>query len=167
MRNKDKMKQVFTLLIFGLLFNACSVDKDRILERVIDDYYKTYNKRQDIDKFMSFYNDDILFEDIINGDRIEGKPALKSFFNWGDTNFKSLDSNNLVITETIIDGKRAVVKGYFTKFKWGESDFEPMHFTTILTFGSADKIIKQVDWVNYPANLVDYNQRKNSNEWVK
>lgn len=161
------MKQIFTLLIFGLLFNACVIDKDRTLERIVDDYYKTYNKRQDIDKFIGFYDNDILLEDIINGDRIEGKSDLRKFLNWGDPNFKILESNNLMIAEKIINKNKAVVKGYFTKFQWGENEFESMHFTTILTFNDSDKIIKQVDWINYPMDLVNYNKKRNSNEWIK
>jgi len=99
MRNKYKMKQVITVLLFGLLFNACSIDKDSAIERIVDDYYKIYNKRQDIDKFIGFYDNDILLEDIINGDRIEGKSDLKIFLNWGNLNFKILESNSLKITE--------------------------------------------------------------------
>lgn len=162
------MKHVFTLLIiFGLLFSSCSIDKDQTIERIVDDYYKTYNKRQDIDKFIGFYDNDILFEDIINGDRIEGKSDLRNFLNWGNPNFKIIESNSLRITEKIIKGNKAVVKGYFTKFQWGENEFESMHFTTILTFDDSDKIIKQVDWINYPADLVNYEEKKNSNEWIK
>ena len=161
------MKQVITVLLFGLLFNACSIDKDSAIERIVDDYYKIYNKRQDIDKFIGFYDNDILLEDIINGDRIEGKSDLKIFLNWGNLNFKILESNSLKITEKIIKGNKAVVKGYFTKFQWGQIEFGPMHFTTILTFNDSNKIIKQVDWINYPTGLVNYDERKNSNEWIK
>jgi len=161
------MKQVFTLLLFGLLFNACSIDKDRTIERIVDDYYKTYNKRQDIDKFIGFYDNGILLEDIINGDRIEGKSDLRNFLNWENPNFKILESNSLRITEKIIKKNKAVVKGYFTKFQWGDNEFESMHFTTVLTFNDSDKIIKQVDWINYPTELINYDKKKNSNEWIK
>jgi len=161
------MKQLFTLLIFGLFFNACSIEKDSAIERIVDDYYKTYNKRQDIDKFIKFYDNDILLEDIINGDRIEGKIELRSFLDWKNPNFKILESNSLRITEKIIKENKAVIKGYFTKFQWGEHEFESMHFTTILTFNDSYKIIKQVDWINYPTDLVNYNERKNSNKWIK
>ena len=160
------MKQIFALLMFGMLFSACSIDKDRTTERLVDDYYKTYNKRQDIDKFIGFYDNDILLEDIINGDRIQGKSDLRKFLDWGNPNLKILEINSLIITEKIIKGNKAVVKGYFTKFQWEESEFESMHFTTILTFNDSDKIIKQVDWINYPTNLVNYDEKKNSNEWI-
>jgi len=161
------MKQVITILIFGLLFNGCSFDKNNTIERIVDDYYKTYNKRQDLDKFIEFYDNHILLEDIINGDRIKGKSALRNFLNWENPNFKILENNSLKITEKIIKENKAVVKGYFTKFQWGENEFESMHFTTILIFNKSDKIIKQVDWINYPNDLVNYDKRKNSNKWIK
>ena len=41
-----------------------------------------------------------------------------------------------------------------------------MHFMSMLEFNKAGKIIKQKDWINYPQNLIDYNNRKNSNKWI-
>lgn len=161
------MKYVIYLVLLGLLLSSCSFEKDSTIERIVDDYYKTYNKRQNIEKFIEFYDGDILFEDIINGDKIHGKTELRNFLDWGNTNFRTLKSNSLIITERIIDENKAVIKGYFTEFQWGEREFESMHFTTILIFNESDKIIKQVDWVNYPADLVNYNKRKNSNDWIK
>lgn len=52
------------------------------------------------------------------------------------------------------------------KFKWKDSSFEAMYFTTILTLNETGKIIRQIDWINYPATLVNFNLRKNSNEWI-
>ena len=161
------MRKVFTLLIIGLCLSNCSTDKDHALESIIEEYFETYDKRQDLDKFLDYYDNNIVFEDIINGDMIIGKSNLRNFLDWGNPNFKMLESNSLKITEKIIQENKAAIKGYFTKFQWGENEFEAMHFTTILVFNDSGKIIKQVDWINYPANLVDYNKRKNSNEWIK
>lgn len=117
--------------------------------------------------FLGYYADDILLEDIVNGNKIIGKNNLKQFFDWENTDFKMLESTNLIVLDKIIEGDKAVLQGYFTKFRWANSGFEPMHFTSILTFDVLNKIIKQVDWINYPANLVDYENRKNSNSWIK
>ena len=81
--------------------------------------------------------------------------------------FKKLEDNSLVIEKKMIGKNYAVVKGYFTKFLWNDTEFEAMHFTTILTFNEFGKITKQVDWINYPANLVNYNERGNSNHWIR
>ena len=41
-----------------------------------------------------------------------------------------------------------------------------MHFTSILYFNESGKITKQIDWINYPNNLLDNNSRANSNRWL-
>jgi hypothetical protein len=134
---------------------------------IVEEYYETFNKRQDFNKFLSFYDEKVILEDIVNGDRVIGRKELTNFFDWNNPNFKSLDSNSLIIESIIIDNKTSVIKGYFSRFQWGNSEFESMHFTTILTFNESKKIVKQVDWINYPPTLVNYNERKNSNEWIK
>ena len=154
-------------LLAGLLFISCSTERNSDIEGIIEDFYQTYNKRQEFERFINFYDEKIVLEDIINGDRIVGKKELKSFFDWSNPNFKSLDSVNLVINEKIIHKNKSVVKGYFTRFKWNETEFEAMHFTTILTFNESGKIVKQVDWINYPSTLINYHERKNSNKWIK
>jgi hypothetical protein len=147
---------------------ACSVSKNHFpTKNIVSDFYKVYAQRSNFEQFLSYYSEDAILEDIINGDKIEGKAALKSFFDWSNPNFKKNKVTTLVVSEQIIDGNKAVVKGYFTPFQWGTASFEAMHFTTILTFNAAGKIIKQVDWINYPANLIDYSKRKNANEWIE
>ena len=161
------MKIPFVLcILIGLNFCSCSEEESSI-DKIVEDYYKTFNKRQDFNKFLSFYDEKIILEDIINGDRVIGKKELRDFFDWNNPNFKSLDSNSLIIENIIIDKNTSVVKGYFSRFQWGHSEFESMHFTTILTFNESKKIVKQVDWINYPTTLVNYNERKNSNEWIE
>jgi len=160
------MKPLHLTLLF-LTLTACSTNRERPINQIVDDYIQTYGERQDIDKFLGFYDDEILFEDIINGDRLSGKSELRKFLDWGNPDFKKLERSSLIVSEKIIDQNQAVIKGYFTRFQWGEMEFEPMHFTTILTFNASHKIIRQVDWINYPSTLVDYNKRKNSNEWIK
>ena len=155
------------MLVFILGLSSCIQKKDKLLPKIVEDYYNVYNERQDIDQFMQFYAKEVVLEDIINGDRIEGKQALKSFFNWDDPNFKKLSPNNLIITDKLIDENKVVLKGYFMPFKWGEAEFNAMHFTSILSFNSSGKIIHQTDWINYPSSLVNYNERKNANEWIK
>jgi len=116
--------------------------------------------------FLEFYADGVVFEDIVNGDRLVGKQALEKFLNWTHPDFQLLEEDALVVEETFIAENTAIVNGYFTRFKWGESEYEAMHFTTQLTFDMDGKIVRQVDWINYPASLVDYSNRQNSNLWL-
>ena len=156
---------LFLGLLYLIFFTACKEDKPA-LESIFQDYYQTYKERKDFNAFLSFYDDSVILEDIISGDSINGKAALRRFFDWDNPNFTCLDSNILVINERVITDNTTVAKGYFSPFRWGELEFEAMHFTTILTFNTAGKIIKQVDWINYPSSLLNYDNRKDSNRWL-
>ncbi len=134
---------------------------------IAKEYYKTYQERNDFEKFLSFYDDNIVLEDIVNADSIVGKKALKEFLDWNNPSFQKVGNEALVIYEQIIEDNKVVTRGYFTEFLWGETKLEAMHFVTILTFNESGKIIKHIDWINYPSNLIDYNKRKNSNNWIK
>ena len=149
-----------------LALSCTNKSYENTIRDIVSEYYNTYQERTDFEKFLSFYSEEIILEDIINADKIAGKKELSNFFGWNRPGFHKLESNALVIHEQIIEGNTAVTKGHFTPFTWHEVDFEAMHFTTLLTFDEAGKIIKQVDWINYPSSLVDYSTRKNSNEWI-
>lgn len=159
-------KVSFALFASGFCISNCTTNYKNHLDQIIEDYYHTYNERQDIEKFLAFYDDNIVFEDIINGDQIKGKIELRQFLDWHNPHFENLEDNHFKITEKIITEDKAVIKGHFTRFKWGQTTFEAMHFTSILTFNKSGKIIQQVDWINYPASLINYNERKNANDWI-
>lgn len=160
------MRQVRTLLMMGMLVASCTTSTESDLSKTVRDYYNTYNERADVEKMLTYYAPNVVFEDIINGDRIEGKDALREFLDWDNPNFHQLDDTLLVIQSIIIQDHHAAIKGYFKEFKWGDTAFEPMHFTTLLTFDDTKRITKQVDWINYPSSLVNYSERKNSNLWL-
>ncbi|WP_420399569.1 nuclear transport factor 2 family protein [Flagellimonas sp.] len=155
------------ILILVTLLSSCETQKTNPNRETIEEFYHVFNKRQDFERFLNFYDDTAVLEDIINGDRIEGKKALRDFFDWTNPDFELLEENSLVVKEITADDNRVAISGYFTPFKWGDTEFEAMHFTTLLTLNASGKIIKQVDWINYPSNLVNYNTRKNSNTWLK
>lgn len=139
---------------------------DSHLKPIVEAYYESYKTRKDFDQFLSFYDEEIILEDIINGDRIIGKKAFADFFDWNNPSIKLLEPLSLVIENQLIEGNHVITKGHFTPFRWCEQTFGPMHFTTLLTFNSEGKITKQVDWINYPSNLIDYSKRKDSNNWI-
>ncbi|MFK7775036.1 MAG: hypothetical protein AB8F94_23045 [Saprospiraceae bacterium] len=157
-------------LIFFILisvFLSCTSNNQSIeITPVVSEYYKTYQINKNFERFIDFYAEEIELEDIINGDKIKGKENLKKFFNWNNPNLSRNDSLALIIEDQIIDKNKVVTKGYFTSFKWNETQVEAMHFTSILYFNESKKIIRQVDWINYPSSLVDYKNRNNSNNWI-
>jgi len=157
--------KLFSPLLILTFVVSCSNPSN--LSKIVDNYQSTHAQRADIVSLMGFYSDEIVLKDMINGEKIEGKPSLEIFFDWNNPAYKKLHSKTLIVEENLFEGNKVVSKGYFTPFKWGETEYEAMHFTTILTFNSSGKIIKQIDWINYPNNLVDYENRKNSNNWIK
>ena len=162
-------KRVYTIgLLICLLFTTACKETHKIsVEEITLQWYDVYQERSDFEHFLSFYDEEMVLEDFIFGVRVEGRENFKAFFDWPNPNFKKLEDKTLVVTETVIDKNRAVLIGYFTPFKWGEVTSEAMHFTTILEFNESGKIIKQQDWFNYSNSLVNYDTRKNSNEWLK
>ncbi len=152
------------LLTVGLV--AAQESKGSDLKTIIKAYYESYKSRDNFERFLSFYDQDMVLEDMITGDRKVGKKAFAAFFDWNNPNFKLLEPTALVIENQVFDSNQVVTQGYFNSFKWGEHRFGPMFFTTILTFNEEGKIIKHVDWINYPNELLDYQKRKDSNNWI-
>ncbi len=150
-----------------MLTVSCESEQHVPVRDTAGEFFQVYGARSDEERFLGFYADDAMLLDILNGDSISGKQALAVFFDWSNPEFKSLGSQALEVDELIADGNIVVAKGHFTRFQWGDTVFEAMHFTTLLTFDKQGKIIKQVDWINYPSTLVDYGKRKNSNRWIE
>jgi predicted nucleotidyltransferase component of viral defense system len=158
MKNRTWSAIIFSILVLGLL--ACSkVNSNESTRSIAEEYYEIYKARKDFKKFLGFYDEQIVLEDIINGDQ-------KAFLNWDNTEFKLIDTAALVLEDLVVDGNKAFAKGYFTTFQWGDSQFEAMHFTTILYFNEDQKIVRQVDWINYPNSVFDFEKRKNANDWI-
>lgn len=156
---------IFLILVVGLL--SCSTkNQNKTIRPIAEEYFETYKARKDFNKFLDFYDEQIVLEDIINGDRILGKRNIKAFLNWDNPEFKLIDTVVLVVENLILDENKVVANGHFTPFQWGDSKIEAMHFTTILFFNENKKIIKQVDWINYPYNAIDSENRKNANDWI-
>lgn len=148
-----------------ILIVSCTPKEHPDTKKLTEAYYATYQQRNDFSGFMAFYDDNVVLEDIVNGDRVEGKAALGKFFNWDSPGYKLQDTVAIRVTETVIEGDRAVVSGYFTPIVWDTLRIEAMHFTTLLQWNKDGKISKQVDWINYPDILLT--NRKNANTWIE
>ena len=169
MRNIQFSSTVFAVFLLVSLSskvaNAQS-NGDEALRDIIQAYYKVYKTRNDFERFLSFYDESIVLQDMISGARIIGKKALSTFFDWNNPDFQLLGTESLVIENQILEERQIVTSGHFTSFKWGEHIFGPMYFTTILTLNKKGKITRHVDWINYPSDLINYEKRKNSNAWI-
>ena len=165
MKNIKMIGIIISIATLGMF--ACSNSNSvESIRPIAEEYFETYKARKDFNKFLSFYDEQIVLEDIINGDRITGKRNVKAFLNWNNSKFKLIDSVALKLDYLVVEENKAVAKGHFKPFQWGEVMVDAMHFTTILTFNEANKIVKQVDWINYPYKLVDAQNEKGSNNWI-
>lgn len=160
------MKLLSYIILFLGFFSCQQKSEQPDIRSTVSEYYETYKKREDFNQFLNFYEDDMVLEDMISGDRKVGKKEFAAFFDWDHPNFKLLDSVSMVIKNQVIDGCDVVTQGYFTPFQWGDIKVGTMQFTTILTFNQNGKIVKHVDWINYPSHLIDYQNRKDSNAWI-
>lgn len=125
------------------------------IKDIVTRYYSVYAQRADFDTFIDFYANDAVLTDVIQHITIEGKPALIQFFDWNNPAFKKQAKVALIIHEQIISAKnnQIVTSGEFTPFLWQGKPYPAMQFTTILTLNTQGKIIKQTDWIDYPASL--------------
>lgn len=158
---------LFSLFTILLTLAACQPTQNIDIQKLASSYYQQYQLRNDFQKFLAYYDQNVILLDMISGDRIVGIAQLEEFLDWENPNFKKLETKTLIIEEQIIEGQTVVTSGYFTPFEWGAYKFPSMYFTFILTFNDQGKIVKQRDWINYPNELLNYAKRKNSNDWIK
>ena len=62
-----------------------------------------------------------------------------------------------MLEDLLVQGNLAIGSGYFTPFNYHGFTYaeeEPMRFTIWLTWNDQGKIIKQVDWIDYPGELL-------------
>ncbi|MCR9131625.1 MAG: hypothetical protein NXI08_03590 [bacterium] len=162
-----KKNSQYSLFWLVILCIGCTTSSSENLTDVAERYYQTYAERSDFNDFLSYYDSAVVFEDIVSGVSLDGVDELKEFFNWENPDLQLIDTVSLVVEELYIDDNTIISKGFFTPFQWHNTMYEAMHFTTVLTLNEKGKIVKQVDWINYPNSLLDYQNRANSNLWIK
>lgn len=133
----------------------------------VSQYAATYAMRDDFELFIGFYHENARLEDIINGDVKQGKAEIRNFFDWSNSNFSLGDSAvTLNVEQVVVEGKVAVIKGYFLPFTFHGLPLGPWHFTTWLTFNDDLLITKQVDVINYTPRTL-FKGKANSNRWIE
>ncbi|MEX0362395.1 MAG: nuclear transport factor 2 family protein, partial [Allomuricauda sp.] len=101
---KNSMHLFFWLImLLNIPLSSCQTEEPNPNKEIVAEFFKVFNKRQDFERFLDFYDDTAVLEDIINGDRIEGKLALRSFFDWSNPDFELLEESSLVVKEITVD----------------------------------------------------------------
>lgn len=139
----------FFIILFILSFKNYALEKQSIKD-VSDDYFQTYAERKDFKKFMSFYAEQAVVDDLVYGHIAEGKAAIEAFFNWSQGDFKV--SNNkpaLTITKQIFSDNKITTRGVFNQFEYMGKVMGPWRFIIWQEYDEFGKIIYQEDWINY------------------
>ncbi len=125
-------------------------------------FFLVYAERSNFEAFLDFYVEDAVVEDIVNGDLIEGRDAIRAFFSWDNERVVKTQDQTLVLSSLVVEGRTAIARGHFTEFLYDGQPLGPWRFVITLEFDVDGKIRRQEDFINYPDALLDP-ERKSSN----
>lgn len=159
------MRTILTILIVSLLSGCASTSNNHNdLSKIVGDYFSVYSHRNDFERLMSFYENNVQFEDIIYGNSFKTKREIKEFLAWDKGEFTVLSGERiLTITKQIQEGNTVVTQGFFHEFIYNGQKMGPWLFIIDQEFNSQNKIIKQTDWINYTPRE-DFLGGKNMND---
>jgi len=145
------MRIVLMLLsVFLIAGCASTVKETRQLNIVVDDYFNTYDRRIDVDHLISFYDEQAILQDIIYGNDIKGRKQIKNFLAWDQGEFSTFSKDGvLTITNQVIENNTVITQGYFHAFTFNKQNLGPWLFIMVHEFNNEQKIVKQIDWINY------------------
>jgi hypothetical protein len=125
------------------------------------DFFQTFAERKDWQKLCSFYREDMVFEDVLLQLHLDSLWQFRRFYNWEDTlgGFKKLtpDQDHLTLESLVVNDSLAVGRGHFNPFYYGGQMMKNkwgMEFTIWLYFDKNQKIIHQIDWIEYDASVL-------------
>ncbi|MCF2856933.1 nuclear transport factor 2 family protein [Pseudoalteromonas sp. SMS1] len=149
------LKNISLYLLLIMLSGCTSIPKKKPpfeISAVVNQYLTTYQARDNFEHFLSFYDDEVVLEDMLYGVKATNKKAFSAFFNWQAGDFKVLNGKQTFeVSQIVIDDEQrtVVVSGVFNPFSFNEQKLGPWRFTTVLKFNQAGLIVYQQDWINY------------------
>ena len=144
------MRIILSLLIILLLNGCVSTSKNNRLTQVVNDYFDIYSKRDDFNKFMTYFADNAKFKDVIYGNSFNSKVEIRNFLDWEKGEFKILNGNKtLTVTRHTFGENTAITEGFFHTFNYDGQKLGPWLFVITQEFDSNNKITQQTDWINY------------------
>ncbi len=158
------MRIILSFFIIFTLTGCVSTKQNNKLPQVVKEYFDTYSQRDDFKKFMTYYAENAQFKDIIYGNSLQGKDAIREFLNWDKGEFKTLKGTKvLTVTKHTYGKNTAITEGVFHTFSYYGQKLGPWLFVITLEFDSENKIIQQTDWINYTPRA-NFLGGKNMNE---
>ena len=158
------MKSLLLLcaVILQALFSCNTpVPNESRTHRLLREFFDHYAQRDDWHGFLRRYDSAMTFSDPILGYEFNNRDGFEAFYNWPDSSFSKHPEypETLVMQElaTMSHANLAIGSGYFTPFYYQGNlygDKEKMSFTMMLTFNDEGKIVRQVDWIDYPPEIM-------------
>jgi hypothetical protein len=151
----------FTFITGFALLLACQTppssttdDREEKVRETALAFFDTYAERQDWDAFCSFYREDLQFKDVLLQLELDSLWKFKRFYNWPDTNFAKLspEQKHVEIHTMVVQDSIVTAYGHFNPFYWYDQKIEEpwgMEVVFVLHFDQDQKIIRQVDWIEY------------------
>ena len=168
-----KTKYPASIFLFALpltlILSCTKKDENSAANIAVQNYFRTYNERQDFDSFMTFYSDSAVLEDVLLGFRANNKQEISEFYDWTKGSFYLLESDKTLIIESqTVKGNTAITTGYFSKFIFNQDTLGPWKFTIFQKFNNNHKIQYQADWINYtPRTFLEGSDNSNDLIYAK
>ncbi|MCC2615315.1 nuclear transport factor 2 family protein [Aestuariibacter halophilus] len=156
------LQRLLSLVLIGLSLSACvsSVATRDTAEgntaftlttiaNAAQQYFEQYKNRDNLDAFIAHYAEDALLEDMVYGQRIQGRQALRNFYRWDDGSVRLLKDKTLVIEQQIVDGNTVITRGTFLPFQYHDQRLGPWRFVIWQSYNHQGLIVHQMDWINY------------------
>lgn len=164
-----KIKHLFLAALASVSLFSCQNNEKKKAEEVAQLFFETYAERKDYNKIKSFYNDSVAYENVIQNTstiNFETGYLLNNVLSWNDKSIAYEGGKALKVKEIISNDTVVVVNGEFNSYTYNGFQFLPMRFTTYLYLDKNYKIVKQVDWFNYPiGDLIELYQLQESKKF--
>lgn len=157
------MKHLSICFVIGIL--ACNyspvevtsappTNRAKAVKDIATAFFDTYAERSDWEQLLSFYRQDMVFEDVMLQLHLDSLWQFERFYNWPDTNFRKLSPEQLhmEVEHLLVNDRVAIASGHFNPFYWHGQLIDldwGMQFQMTLYFDENLKISKQVDWIEY------------------
>ncbi len=145
--------------VFGFGQAAEQVDMKKKLKAIANGYFMAYNEHN-VDKILLFYADDAVSIDHNLNHTLEGKEEFRRVandaFNGRSRIYKNLHFKIFGMEQ---NGYQLTVRGEMQHIEWKEGYPENWKFTAEIDFNEEGKIVKQVDYIDYPADVLKYRNK--------
>lgn len=142
------------IALAGLVLVSCNKnEKQEKAKEVAEKYFEAFADRKNYNQIKSFYADSVQYENVIQNTTVlylETGYLLNNIYSWNDKSLVYENNKAVTVKEIISNDSVVVVNGEYNKYTYNGFQYSPMRFTTYLYFDKNYKIIKQVDWYNFP-----------------